>query len=180
MRNNNKETIYKYSLLILIAAIDIFFFYINIQNELYLYLGTTTRLGMLLFFYENWAESNEKRLTYYLYIMSNYLLVVAKYLYPKGIDTLDWDIYGSLIYFIPIFINYFVSHNIKQLTILDVNSMMVVGLCQRGEHLHFWEASDLESNGVVTFLTAVILIIMFCISIILLAKKNCMLNKQKL
>jgi len=173
MGNNE---ILNYSLLIFITAIDIFFFYNNIHEESYLYLGTTIHLSLLLFFNESWAERNNRRTMYYVYILSNYLLVIIKYLYPKGIDAFDWDIYGSLIYFIPIFVNYFVSHNIKQLVILDINSMMVVGLSQRGEQLHFW-GDDLEGNGIVTLLTATLLIISVFISIILLTKKNKMSSK---
>ena len=167
-----QSTIYKYSLLVLIASIDIFMFYINFQDELLLYFGAITHLALLFCFSEIWAERKEKRTTYYLYAMSNYLLIACKYLYPKGTDTFDYDTYGSLIYFIPLFVNYFVSHNVKQLVVLDINSMMVVGLCQIGEHLHFWGLNDLEGNGVVTFLTAVILFISVFISIILLQIKN--------
>lgn len=169
---NDRKTVYKYSLLVLIAAIDIFLYYMSFQDEPLVYVGTTTHLALLIYLNEIWAERKTKRTMYFLYIISNYLLIVFKYILPKGIDAFEWDLYFSLIYFIPLFGNYFVSNNTKQLVILDINSMIVVGLCQIGEHLHFWGLEDLEGNGVVTFLTALILIVSAFISIILLWMKN--------
>lgn len=169
---NDRKTMYKYSLLVLIAAIDIFLYYMSFRDEPLVYVGTTTHLALLIYINEIWAERKTKRTMYFLYIISNYLLIVFKYILPKGIDAFEWDLYFSLIYFIPLLVNYFVSNNTKQLVILDINSMIVVGLCQIGEHLHFWGLEDLEGNGVVTFLTALILIVSAFISIILLWMKN--------
>ena len=179
MQNNflSKNTSFLYSLLICIFAIDIFFFYVNFNDESLLYFGTFTHLVLLLFLNIIWAERNEKQMIYYLYIVCNYLLIIGKYLHPKGIDSYLWDIYSSVIYIIPLFISYYVSHNMKQLVILNVNSMMVVGACQKGELLHFWGMNDPEGIGLVSFFTASILIISVIISIILLQIKNYKLRK---
>jgi hypothetical protein len=55
--------------------------------------------------------------------------------------------------------------------------MMVVGVCQKGELLHFWGLNDPEGIGLVSVFTAFILIISVIISIILLQIKNYKLRK---
>lgn len=62
---NDRKAMYKYSLLVLIAAIDIFLYYMSFWDEPLVYVGTTTHLALLIYLNEIWAERKTKRTMYF-------------------------------------------------------------------------------------------------------------------
>jgi hypothetical protein len=153
----------------IIASIDIFLFYINFDSEKGLYIGALTHLILLLLIAKQWGCMNSKRTAFYLCIVCNYLLIIPKYLYPK--DYVLLDIFGNAIFFIPQFVIYYVFQDIKQITVLNINSLMVICLGHRGELIHCWGFDDPETIGVTTVLTFLNEAIAMIIYIILLQLK---------
>ena len=161
-------------LITIIAAIDVFFFYINFDDETWLYIGALTHLIMLLFMAKIWNCTTYNRAAFYLCIFLNYLLIIPKYLFPN--DPF-WDLFGCIMFLIPQYVAYYISQDIRQITILNINSMMVIGLCQRGELIHNWGFNDLETIGVVSFITFLTFVIALINNIILIQIKYHKLKK---
>lgn len=103
----------------------------------------------------------------------NYLIIIPKCVW---FNFGEMDLYGIILYLIPFFINFLLSINIKQLVILNINSMMVIGFCQREELLHNGGINIVETEGVVTGVTLLSLLLAYILSTILLILKY---NKQK-
>lgn len=153
----------------IIASIDIFLFYTNFDDEPLLYIGALTHLLLLLLIAKHWGCMKSKQTAFYICIAYNYLLIIPKYLFPN--DSGLWDLFGNVIFFIPQIVAFFIFQDIKQMTILNINSMMVSCLSHRGELIHNWGFDDLETIGVVSFLSLLTLFVALIIYIILLQIK---------
>lgn len=162
-------------LMTIIAAIDSFLFYIGFEDAPELYIGAITHVIMLLFVAKIWGCTTYNRTAFYLCIFLNYLLIIPKYSFPN--DNPFWDMFGNVMFFIPQYIAFFISKDIKQLTILNINSMMVIGLCLRGELLYNWGLDDLETMGVATFFTFITSVLALFNYVILLVMKYHKLKK---
>ena len=78
----------------------------------------------------------------------------------------------------PILLNYFISQNLKHLTILNINSIVVIGFTQRGLLLYCNTLKEIETEGVVTFFTLCAMILAIVISSILLLIKTKILRRN--
>jgi hypothetical protein len=183
------KTMRNLSLLItIIASIDVFFFYINFDSETWLYIGASTHLVMLLFMAKIWNCTTYNRTAFYLFIFLNYFLIIPKYFFNFNVSGSSWDVEVELIlriviflmFFVPQYVVFYIFQDIKQITILNINSMMVIGLCQRGELIHNWGFNDLETIGVVTFITFLTLAVALMNYIILLQIRYHKLKKESL
>lgn len=115
----------------------------------------------------------QKRIFFWGQLACNYLIIIPKCVW---FNSSEMDLYGIILYIIPFFINFLLSINIKQLVILNINSMMVIGFCQREELLHNGGINIVETEGVVTGVTLLSLLLAYILSTILLILKY---NKQK-
>ena len=115
-----------------------------------------------------------QHILYYTEMFFNYLLIIPMYLnWHTGIDH-----YLIIIYQMPILLNYFISQNLKQLTILNINSIVVIGFTQRGLLLYCNTLKEIETEGVVTFFTLCAMILAIVISSILLLIKTKILRRN--
>lgn len=162
-------------LMTIIAAIDSFLFYIGFEDAPELYIGAITHVIMLLFVAKIWGCTTYNRTAFYLCIFLNYLLIIPKYFVLNAPPVLDF--FGNIVFLIPQYIAFFISKDIKQLTILNINSMMVIGLCLRGELLYNWGLDDLETMGVATFFTFITSVLALFNYMILLVMKYYKLKK---
>lgn len=153
-------------LMTVVASIDAFFFYINYDDKPLLFMGACAHLIMLLLMAHIWNCLTYKRIAFFLCIICNYMLIIPKlFLYPHEIS---WELFDGIILLIPQYVIFCVFHDIKQMTILCINSIMVIGLYKRGDLLFNWGLNDPETIGVNSFITFLISIIALINYIILL------------
>lgn len=160
-----------YLIAMLVVAIDNFMYYLNFIDEELIYIGALTHLAILLFVDTIWAERKNERFVYYATMLCNYLLLIPKYIlglgWRIGVDSFFWDLILSVVFVLPLFIHYRISQNTKQQTILTVNSLMVIGLANRGELIHNHGFNDLEGVGVVSALALFSMLMAVVLSVVL-------------
>ena len=135
--------------IIILSTIEIFLFSGYCRNLLEIFIGILIHLLLLLTVSIIRSERKKHLLLYYAEILMNYLLVFPMYNnWHLGIDH-----YLLFLYQIPILLNYFISQNVKQLTILNINSIIVIGFTQRGLLIFSNTLGEVETEGIVTFFT---------------------------
>ncbi|MCQ2254281.1 MAG: hypothetical protein MJZ29_02200 [Bacteroidaceae bacterium] len=112
-----------------IASVDVFLFFVNMRDEPALYTGVITHLFLLIIASKQWNCWGERPFYFLAAIIGSYLLIIPMYLYPHD-DGLAYLLI-NILFLIPLLINYHISNDIKQLTVLSINTMMVIGFCQR-------------------------------------------------
>lgn len=110
-----------------IASVDVFLFFVNMRDEPALYTGTITHLLLLIIASKKWNCWGERPFSFLSAIIGSYLLIIPMYLYPHN-DGLTY-LSINIIFLLPLSISYHLSKDIKQLTILSINTMMVKGFC---------------------------------------------------
>ena len=158
-----KNSIYvkKGMVIFLLSTIEIFLFSSCCRNLQVFFIGIFIHVLMILSVSTMILGRKTQHFLYYTGIFLNYLLIIPMYInWHTGIDH-----YLIILYQIPILLNYFISQNLKQLTILNINSIFVIGFTQRGLLLYSNTLKEVETEGVVTFFTlcAMILAIIFSI-----------------
>lgn len=154
--------------IIILSAIEVFLYSGHCKDIQSLYIGALIHLLLLLTISIIIAERRTHRLLYYVYVFLNYLLFFPMYNnWHSGIDE-----YLIFLYQIPLLLNYYISQNQKQLVILNINSIVVIGFIQRGLLLFSGTLNEVETEGVVTFFTMCAMIIAIVISIVLLLVKR--------
>ena len=147
--------------IIILSTIEIFVFSGYCRNLQGIFIGILFHLLLLLTFSIMISERKTHLLLYYAEILMNYLLAFPMYNnWHLGIDH-----YLIFIYQIPILLNYCISQNLKQLVILNINSIIVIGFTQRGLLLYSNTLDEVETEGVVTFFTMCAMIIALFASI---------------
>ena len=172
----NSIFIKKGMVIILLSAIEIFLFSSCCRNLLVFFIGILIHVSLI------WSVSlmilgkMTQHILYYTEIVLNYLLVIPMYTnWHTGIDH-----YLIIIYQIPILLNYYISRNLKQLTILNINSIFVIGFTQRGLLLFSNTLKEVETEGVVTFFTLCDMILAIIISNISLFIKHKTINQENI
>lgn len=165
---NNSIYMIKGMVIILLSAIEIFLFSAYCINLKGIFIGIIIHVLSILSVSIMILEKKKQHVLYYTEIFFNYLLIIPMYInWHTGIDH-----YLILIYQIPILLNYFISQNLKQLTILNINSIFVIGFTQRGLLLYSNTLKEVETEGVVTLFTLCAIILATIFSIISLFIKN--------
>lgn len=158
-----------------LSTFEIFLFSSYCRNLQGVFIGIFIHLLLLLTVSIMISERKTHLLFYYAEMLLNYLLVFPMYnSWHLGIDHCL-----ILIYQIPILLNYFVSQNLKQLVILNINSIIVIGFTQRGLLLYSNTLDEVETEGVVTFFTICAMIIAIIVSIASLLIKTIQLRSRK-
>ena len=158
--------------IIILSAIEIFLFSGYCRNLQGIFIGILIHLLLLLTISIMISERKKYILLYYAEVLLNYLLVFPVYNnWHSGIDH-----YLIFIYQIPILLNYFISQNLKQLVILNINSIIVIGFTQRGLLLYSNTLDEVETEGVVTLFTMCAMIMAIFFSIVSLLIKTVTLN----
>ena len=172
----NSIFIKKGMVIILLSAIEIFLFSSCCRNLLVFFIGILIHVSLI------WSVSlmilgkMTQHILYYTEIFLNYLLVIPMYTnWHTGIDH-----YLIIIYQIPILLNYYISRNLKQLTILNINSIFVIGFTQRGLLLYSNTLKEVETEGVVAFFTMCDMILAIIISNISLFIKHKTINQENI
>ena len=164
-----KNNINKGIEIIILLTIEIFLFSGYCRNLQGIFIGILIHLLLLITISIIISERKTHLLLYYAEIFLNYLLAFPMYNnWHLGIDH-----YLILIYQIPILLNYCISQNVKQLMILNINSMIVIGFTQRGLLLYSNTLDEVETEGVVTLFTmcAMIMAVVFSIASLLIKTK---------
>lgn len=167
-----KTELLLYILLSFIMTIDTLCFY-NQDEEDILCLAAISHFIIIVIMCNFISISKKKRIFFWGQLACNYFIIIPKCVW---FNSGEMDLYGIILYIIPFFINFLLSINIKQLVILNINSMMVIGFCQREELLHNGGINIVETEGVVTGVTLLSLLLAYILSTILLILKY---NKQK-
>lgn len=167
-----KTELLLYILLSFIMAIDTLCFYSQDEEDI-LCLAAISHFIIIVIMCNFISISKKKRIFFWGQLACNYLIIIPKCVW---FNSGEMDLYGIILYIIPFFINFLLSINIKQLVILNINSMMVIGFCQREELLHNGGINIVETEGVVTVVTLLSLVLAYILSTILLILKY---NKQK-
>lgn len=163
-KNHFKKEIW----IIILSAIEIFFYSGYCKNIQFIYIGALIHLLLLLTISIIIVERKTHKVLYYVEIFFNYLLVFPMYNnWHSGVDY-----YLIFLYQIPLLLNYYISQNQKQLVILNINSIIVIGFIQRGLLLFSGTLNEVETEGIVTFFTMCAIIIAIVISIVLLLIKR--------
>lgn len=167
-----KTELLLYILLSFIMTIDTLCFYCQDEEDI-LCLAAISHFIIIVIMCNFISISKKKRIFFWGQLACNYLIIIPKCVW---FNSGEMDLYGIILYIIPFFINFLLSINIKQLVILNINSMMVIGFCQREELLHNGGINIVETEGVVTVVTLLSLVLAYILSTILLILKY---NKQK-
>ena len=167
---NNSIYMIKGMVIILLSAIEIFLFSAYCINLKGIFIGIIINVLSILSVSIMILEKRNN--TFYIILSFNYLLIIPMYInWHTGIDH-----YLILIYQIPLLLNYYISQNLKQLTILNINSIFVIGFCQRGLLLYSNTLDEVETEGVVTLFTMCAMIMAIFSSIVSLLIKTVTLN----
>jgi hypothetical protein len=156
--------------IILLSTFEIFLFSGYCRNLQWIIIGVVIHLLLLLTISIIISERRTHLLLYYAEVFLNYLLVFPMYNnWHLGIDH-----YLIILYQVPILLNYSISQNMKQLVILNINSIIVIGFTQRGLLLYSKTLDEIETEGVVTLLTmcALIMAVIFSITSLLIKGNN--------
>ncbi len=160
--------------IIILSTIEIFLFSGYCRNLQEIFIGILIHVLLILSVSIIFIEKEMQHILYYTEIFFNHLLIIPMYLnWHTGIDH-----YLIIIYQMPILLNYFISQNLKQLTILNINSIVVIGFTQRGLLLYCNTLKEIETEGVVTFFTLCAMILAIVISSILLLIKTKILRRN--
>jgi hypothetical protein len=160
--------------IIILSTIEIFLFSGYCRNLQEIFIGILIHVLLILSVSIIFIEKEMQHILYYTEIFFNYLLIIPMYLnWHTGIDH-----YLIIIYQMPILLNYFISQNLKQLTILNINSIVVIGFTRRGFLLYCNSFKEIETEGVVTFFTLCAMILAIVISSILLLIKTKILRRN--
>lgn len=152
-----------------IASVDVFLFFVNMRDEPALYTGTITHLLLLIIASQKWNCWGERPFSFLSAIIGSYLLIIPMYLYPHDDGLAYLSI--NIIFLLPLFINYHLSKDIKQLTILSINTMMVIGFCQRNDLLHHNRGLIGDSETIVSVFTAIDTLLTAIISLVFIQIK---------
>ena len=164
----NSYFMIKGMVIIFLSTIEIFLFSGCCRNLQGIFIGILIHVLLILSVSIVFIERKTQHILYYTEIFFNYLLIIPMYInWHTGIDH-----YLILIYQIPLLLNYYISQNLKQLTILNINSIFVIGFCQRGLLLYSNTLKEVETEGIVTFFTVCAMILAIIISNISLFIKN--------
>lgn len=161
--------------IIILSTFEIFLFSSYCGNLQGIFIGIFIHLLLLLTVSIMISERKTHLLFYYAEMLLNYLLVFP--IHNNWHLGIDHSL--ILIYQIPILLNFFVSQNLKQLVILNINSIIVIGFTQRGLLLYSSTLDEVETEGVVTFFTICAMIIAIIVSIASLLIKTIQLRSRK-
>lgn len=167
-----KTELLLYILLSFIMTIDTLCVY-NQDEEDILCLAMITRFFTVVIISIFCVITPSKKIFFWGQLVCNYFIIIPKCIWFNFGEMM---LYGIILYMIPFLINFFISINIKQLVILNINSITVIGFCQREELLHNGGINIVETEGVVTVVTLLSLVLAYILSTILLILKY---NKQK-
>lgn len=174
--NDKTVSLFYYLITMFVVSIDTFYYYMHFYDEPGLYIGAFTHLALLLIIDKIWAERKSERFVYYAIMICNYLLLIPKYImglgWRIGVNNGLWDLILSVIFVLPLFVHYRISQNTKQQTILTVNSLMVIGLANRGELIHNDGFEDWEGVGVVSALVLFTMLMVVILSVVLFYYKK--------
>ena len=151
-----------------ISAIEIFLYTGYCRDIRWIYIGLIVHLFLLLAISAVKSERKSNIQLYYGEIFFNYSLVFPLYNYWHS----GLDFYLIFLYLIPLLLNYYISQNLKQLVILNINSILVIGFTQRGLLLYSGTLNEVETEGVVTFTTLCAMIMAYILSAFLLHLKK--------
>ena len=151
-----KTELLLYILLSFIMTIDTLCFYSQDEEDI-LCLAAISHFIIIVIMCNFISISKKKRIFFWGQLACNYLIIIPKCVW---FNSGEMDLYGIILYIIPFFIN----------------SMMVIGFCQREELLHNGGINIVETEGVVTGVTLLSLLLAYILSTILLILKY---NKQK-
>ena len=172
----NSYFMIKGMVIIFLSTIEIFLFSGCCRNLQGIFIGILIHVLLILSVSIIFIEKEMQHILYYTEIFFNYLLIIPMYLnWHTGIDH-----YLILIYQIPLLLNYYISQNLKQLTILNINSIFVIGFCQRGLLLYSNTLKEVETEGVVAFFTMCDMILAIIISNISLFIKHKTINQENI
>ena len=143
------------------------------MRKKYYALATVSHFIIIVIICNFIAIPLKKRTLFWGQLACNYLIIIPK---CAWFNSGEMDLYGIILYIIPFIINFLLSTNIKQLVILNINSMTVIGFCQKEELLHNGGINIVETEGVVTGVTILALFFAYILSIISLILKY---NNQK-
>ena len=151
-------------LITFISAMEIFLYTGFCKDIRWIYIGIIIHLFLLIAISAIISKRKSKNLLFYGEIIFNYSLVFPIYNYWHS----GLDFYLIFLYLIPLLLNYYISQNLKQLVILNINSMLVIGFTERGLLLYSGTLNEVETEGVVTLLTLWAMIMAYILSAILL------------